>query len=292
MSRTCGNKRRDHLTLDLAAPSSVPESGTHQRLTQRHARVAAQRDGRPAPVQPGPWPRHGRECLAEAGHLDHPGDHGAVHLGRDGHRPVGQAVQVVDGAVQRVNHPAHRAGSARCCGAVAGEPPRLAAFLAEDRVARADRADPPGDQGFGPAVHLRHHVGRARLGVDDLGPLRRPARRPAACPPRSAASIAIRSSASASPSSPVPVMLDAAARCNRQQSAGQVWLGTPMLPSAGRHPAIPGPRTTSWTQGQALPHQLGDHRGEPRVGAGRGRPGERESERHRRSAPPRRPGRA
>ena len=163
----------DDLTLDPATPRVVAEAGPDQGLAERHAGVAAQRDGGfriPVPVQPGSAARDRGEPFAEPGHRHHSGHDRAVDLGGDRHRPVGQAVEVVDRPVKGVHHPAHPGlipGASHGVRAAQG----LAAFLTEDGVARADGPDPPGDQRLGPAVHLRDHVGRARLGVDDLGPL-------------------------------------------------------------------------------------------------------------------------
>src|SRR5207344_2240665 len=93
-----------------------------------------------APVQPGTLAGYGGEPLAVPRHLDHPGDHRAVHLRGDGHRPVAQAVQVVDGSVQRVDDPAHPPRLARV-GAIAGRAARgLAALLAENGIAGTVRA--------------------------------------------------------------------------------------------------------------------------------------------------------
>src|SRR5690606_778147 len=81
----------------------------------------------------------------------------AVDLHGDAHRPLGQAVQEVDGAVDRVDDPA--------------DPPAAGAeavLLPEDGVVRPGLADPAADQLLGGVVQRGHHVGRARLGLDDL----------------------------------------------------------------------------------------------------------------------------
>ena len=83
--------------------------------------------------------------------------HRAVHLGRDAHRPVRQVVEVVDGPVDRVDHPPD-----------AGLPVTGGALFPEEPVAGTHRGDALDDQPFGRLVHLGHHVGRAGLGADLL----------------------------------------------------------------------------------------------------------------------------
>src|ERR1700722_5370998 len=106
------------------------------------------------------------------------------------------------------------------------------------------RADPAGDQGLGSAVPRRHHVGRARLGVDDLGTLvaspggQQPARlgsrghRDAQQHLGVLVGLRARHADDAPPGRPTGAAY-------RQQSAGQTWLGPPKRPSAADGSASP-----------------------------------------------------
>src|SRR5262249_47008953 len=96
----------------------------------------------------------GPEGLAADRVVHRAGDHHAVRLGGHRHRVLRQAVQVVDGAVDRVHQPAHPG--------VAG--PR-AALLAEDRVARPQPAQLAGQELLGGPGHGGPPVGRGPLGL-------------------------------------------------------------------------------------------------------------------------------
>jgi hypothetical protein len=98
-----------------------------------------------------------RPFLAGGRVAHHPGDHDAVHLGGQGHRVLRQAVQVVHGAVDRVEDPAHRAA------VLAGG--RVAVLLAEHRVARPLGAQRVDHLPFHRLVGGRHDVGVGRLGL-------------------------------------------------------------------------------------------------------------------------------
>ena len=90
----------------------------------------------------------------------------AVDLGGDRHVEAGEAVEVVGGAVERIDDPADAAGAAA-----------VGALLAEDPVVGAGAESSRLDQRLGGPVHLGDHVGAGGLGAD-LGP-RRPSRRAA-----------------------------------------------------------------------------------------------------------------
>jgi hypothetical protein len=80
--------------------------------------------------------------------VDHACHHVAGYLGGDADRPVGQPVKVVDGAVERVDDPAHPP--------LAG----LAAFLTQHGVAGPRSQEPAGDEPLRGLVHLGDHVCR------------------------------------------------------------------------------------------------------------------------------------
>jgi hypothetical protein len=91
-----------------------------------------QRSGAPFSAQPPP--RTAVNSSSFAGRRPRRLRH-AVDLDADGDAPLGQPVEVVDGPVDRVDHPAHAGG------AVVG-----GALLAEDPVARAGRPDAVDEQ--------------------------------------------------------------------------------------------------------------------------------------------------
>src|SRR5437764_289471 len=76
-------------------------------------------------------------------------------LERDADAPRRKAVEVVRGAVERIDHPAAPARAA--C---------VRALLAEQAIVRPLAADQVADRRLGLAVGVRNHVGRARLRVE------------------------------------------------------------------------------------------------------------------------------
>ena len=113
MSRTCAISPATTWAWCARRSGVVAEAGADQRLPQVGLAGAAQPDA----VAPGA--RRPRVAVHSSPVLDvahHPGDHHAVHLGGQRHRALRQPVEVVDGAVDRVDDPAHparrdRAGS-------------------------------------------------------------------------------------------------------------------------------------------------------------------------------------
>ena len=157
MSRTCGS------TTATTSPCTTRRARAYPKPVETSAwrsgtpALHRKRDGRRPPgMQPAALAGHRGEYLTVPRDRHDPGHDRAVHLSGDAHRPVRQAVQVVDGAVQRIDDPADPA--------VAG----FAPFLAEDGVAGPLRPDPLRDHHLGCAVHLGDHVGGAGLGAGDL----------------------------------------------------------------------------------------------------------------------------
>ena len=90
-----------------------------------------------------------------AGVGDHPHLHHPVDLGRDRHHPRRDPVEVVGGAVEGVDHPAHAAGAGP------GRP-----LLGQDGVVGAGGEDAGHDERLRGPVGVAHHVVDRRLGVE------------------------------------------------------------------------------------------------------------------------------
>ncbi len=143
----------------------------------------------------------------------------------------------------------------------------FAALLAENRIAGARRPDPFGDEGLGAAVHGGHHVGEARLGLDDLGAslgtlVGEQAARGRGGVGRERQQLFQVRRAHAAPG-----------RVMAQQAAGQTSVDGPRGPSAARGVCA---------GAQALAHQVDDHGPELGVVPGGGRAGQRQAELRRR----------
>ena len=134
------------------ASRAWPRSVTVEQLIGRPLRVLPPPGGGPEHVVEQRVDHHAGQQLAA---LHAVVDHRRVDaLGGDRHREPGVAVEVVGGAVERVDHPADaaRAGSGR-------------ALLAEDAVVGTGRQQRVDDELLGGPVDLGDHVGAARLGA-------------------------------------------------------------------------------------------------------------------------------
>ena len=136
----------------LAGPhlGDVAEAGDDQPLRPAapSARTAI---GSPSRRDVTPVTGHGRRrTRTPVGDVEHdPGDHLAVALGRDRDGVLREAVEEVDGAVDRVDDPADPGGAGL-----------VVALLAEEPVVGAGGADPAADQLLARPVDLGDHVGR------------------------------------------------------------------------------------------------------------------------------------
>jgi threonine aldolase len=145
-----GQDLREHPALAATAGGVVREAG------------ADQRDGEVAPaghpqrhvVTPRAVAPHGAEDLTERRIGDDPDDRSAVHDRGDRHRIAGVVVEVVRGAVDRVDAPPHAAR--------AGD---RGALLAEHAVVGTGVEQAGDDLLLGPEVHGRDHVGGGGLGA-------------------------------------------------------------------------------------------------------------------------------
>src|SRR6266568_4445849 len=134
--------------LAFAPGGEVGESGADQRGGQRHAAA----HGQAPAVDPGAFAAYRRVGAAQ-GWCVHDADGGAVLvLGRDADGELVGAAQVVDGAVERVDHPPP------ACAAGAGE-----LLLAEKGVVGPGSADAVGDRVLRRGVGFGHRVSGTRL---------------------------------------------------------------------------------------------------------------------------------
>ncbi len=134
----------------------IAEAGDHQRLTEIGLGGAVQ-----SPTRPPGTPADGRgPLLAGVDVAHHTRHHLAVQLRGDGHRAVRQAVQVVDGAVDRVDDPPHPGTRALATG-------RGTVLLAQHGVVRPQPAQLGGDLPLHGPVSRGHHVRDGALGRRD-----------------------------------------------------------------------------------------------------------------------------
>jgi hypothetical protein len=143
------------LRLHRAAADVVAEAGGHQRLRQLLDGAAPQG----AAVQERPCAAHRGPQLVLGGVEHDAHERRPVDLDTDRHGPLRQPVEVVDGAVDRVDDP-HDAG-----GAVGG-----GALLPQEPVVRASGADAVDEQLLAGPVGLGDDVGGGRLRVVALEP--------------------------------------------------------------------------------------------------------------------------
>ena len=146
---------RQHVTQELCLRRSharlVGEARAYQggveALLGAHAAAAAVQGAAAAAL--------GTEGLVTQRVVDHADEAAVGVLERDAHAPGGEAVEVVDRAVERVDHPAP-----------AAVPGPLGALLAEHAVVRAFMCQEIAYGGLRGPVGLRHEVGGARLALD------------------------------------------------------------------------------------------------------------------------------
>src|SRR5260370_28000840 len=91
-----------------------------------------------------------------ARHANRSGYHPPGHLRGHADRPVGQAIQIVDGPVERIHDPADERSFAR-----------LAAFFAQNRIPWSLAQYALADQSLSSAVHLGDHIRLSLLGGHD-----------------------------------------------------------------------------------------------------------------------------
>src|SRR3954447_9366002 len=94
----------------------------------------------------------GTERLAVQGIVHHRDQRPVTVAAGDGHRPLRNAVEEVDGAVERVDDPAEPARAYRA-----------GTLLAQHAVARALLAQEPRDQRLGVAIGVRDRIGLRAL---------------------------------------------------------------------------------------------------------------------------------
>src|SRR5215468_4472595 len=135
----------------MGTPSrEVREPGGHERLAQRSDRRSGQPPGAARLVLERTAAAYRRPLLAGRRVSYHAGHHDAANLGRQRHGVLRQPIQVVHGAIDRIEDPPHR-GAIRLAD--------HAGFLAQDGVARPCR------------VQFRDHVPFDGMigGRDDIG---------------------------------------------------------------------------------------------------------------------------
>ncbi len=148
-----------HVGLSPPALGFVREPGRDQRVGQlglcRHADPSA------VPVRTAVARRSEHVVVQGVDH--HAGHDLTVERGRDRHGEARVAVEIVGRAVDRVDDPldARRARLGR-------------AFLADDRVVGPSCVNGRDDVVLGGTVHLGHHVGPRRLGLDERSRTRQP----------------------------------------------------------------------------------------------------------------------
>ena len=155
MSRAQRQHARDERRLQLPLGGDVGEARAHERARERRRR-APMRSCRPLSVQPRSARR--AERLAAQRVVDDRDERvpGVAAGDRDG--PLGNAVEEVDGAVERVDDPLEPALARAPC-----------ALLAEHGVAGPLVAQQACDQRLGVAVGIRDRIGLRALVVDAGG---------------------------------------------------------------------------------------------------------------------------
>ncbi len=144
-----GQEQGHHLSLVAALVGLVSEARGHQGPAQ--VGFVGNRDG--LAVASGACASDGPEGVP-GDHVDHhSGLHHSSHLSRDRHGHARVAVDVVGGAVEGIDDPAHPRGAGP-----------IAALLAQHAVVGAGAEELPDDELLGRSIHLGDDVGGARLG--------------------------------------------------------------------------------------------------------------------------------
>ncbi len=140
-----GQHLGQHTGLAQTAVGLVGEPGADERRRQV---VLGRREDRFAVASGTATLRRGEDVAVQR-IVDHAGYDVAVALRRDRHREAREPVEVVRGAVDRVDQPPD------------ARPPRVVgALFTHDAVVGPSGADAGHDEGLGRAVDLGHHVGR------------------------------------------------------------------------------------------------------------------------------------
>ena len=270
MSRTRGSTLGQHLRLPAPPLGVVAEARSRPApCASGGAVVDVESAGRRARRRARAAPSTPRRCV---GFTTAPATTSSPIAHADADREAGMLVEVVDGAVDRVDHPGDpararprppppRRGSRRRAG------PRGCARRAAARRPGPSRSRCRSRSTWWRSTSTARRAGPRRSAVPRPAP--RPRRGPAARRCRRSAEVTLR----CVPAQSAPHSAGrAGSRRFGQQPAGQMsWLG-PSSPSARRTGDSPR------TQRRALQHQLADRRDEPGVGADRRRPGARQPE--------------